>query len=468
MRSIFHALALSLVVALSLAAQSGVYQDKVYTGTVQDFSGAALKLPAGSAAASTRICGRIGEIYVRDSEPNDPYYCTAVGNPGTWAHAPGGTSSGLPDPGTNGVLLRTGTNTTGVVNGNATDCVKVNGTSGTCGTGSGASALGQLQDFGITFTSSTITMGANCVNTPCIAGFANTKIQNAASATSFTGTGNAAVVLMYLDDSGVRRLGVDGTNITGATLSNFVLASGVTDFPYGSFAIGSCTLVSNQVTSCADARNAFFRQTITVGAPLLLTPTANGPQISCPTCGSGPSGGVTVVNVPIQRAPARCTGGQASTLADWGGDNQSGSAQPSCQNGNQQWGVLVFPDPVANGETHAITDFVIPQNWTGTFNFSAMGVNFNGGNMRFKIEKQCFGVGSDPSTITWSLPEFATAVSNGSGTIVQISFTSLNLTGLGCGSGKHLKTRFARVTAASSEATNDFRMLDSAGELPHQ
>ncbi len=43
----------------------------------------------------------------------------------------------LADPGSNGVLLRTAAGTTGVVSGTATDCVYVNGTSGSCG-GSGS------------------------------------------------------------------------------------------------------------------------------------------------------------------------------------------------------------------------------------------------------------------------------------------------------------------------------------------
>jgi len=87
---------------------------------------------------------------------------SATGTPGattflrgdnTWA-VPAG-SGAFVDPGANGVVVRTALNTSSVVTGTSTNCVHVDGTSATCGSG-GAAAVADLTDLQCTLTSSTV------------------------------------------------------------------------------------------------------------------------------------------------------------------------------------------------------------------------------------------------------------------------------------------------------------------------
>jgi hypothetical protein len=103
-----------------------------------------------------------------------------------------------------------------------------------------------------------------------------------ASAQSLTGTGGTAPVFIYLSATGVLTFGVDGTVVTGASLGNLTLETGVTAFPSDAWPVAVCSASANTITTC-DNWQAPGRDLLTSGDGAVIVtfnPTTGKQELS--------------------------------------------------------------------------------------------------------------------------------------------------------------------------------------------
>ncbi len=169
-----------LVNCFLLYSQTTINGGRVFKGTL-DASGAASTLPhrTGLGSPSGRdSCAKAGETYLQidGAAGTNIWVCTALGTPGTWVS--GGGGGGLPEPGVNGIVSRTGSGQTAaraIMAGTGLLCVNGDGVFGnpTCSLDSTvASTHSQIQTLGPLVCNASISGGtATCTITPSPGGF---------------------------------------------------------------------------------------------------------------------------------------------------------------------------------------------------------------------------------------------------------------------------------------------------------
>ena len=137
--------------------------------------------------------------------------------------------------------------------------------------GDGIGGGGDLQDFTLASTSTMVSV--SCPTGACLYRIGEKVFffTTDSSATGLSGSGASGTVFFYINASGVRAFGHDGTVVTGATLSNLVGETGVTSFPADSFPLSQCSVNGNLFLSCTDLRAAFGRTIADPGPGILIT-----------------------------------------------------------------------------------------------------------------------------------------------------------------------------------------------------
>lgn len=236
------------------------------------------KLSAGSAAtlASGDLAAAARYLFVYDSALN-----AAAG--GFWRTPGEAAAAGLTDPGSNGVLTRTALNTTSVVSGSASDCVKVDGTSGACGSGGGVTPFtGDYHVFAIIPCSG---IASGSFNSGPI-GFA--LVSGSGSPPGSSCGAGAADVLM--NGWTITTGGSTGNDIAARAdgfQTNWLSTTKLWTVKY-SFSISSTASISfihGLATCCAQAPSSgvFVRYDTNLGDTNFLTCISNGGSTSCAT-----------------------------------------------------------------------------------------------------------------------------------------------------------------------------------------
>ena len=221
-----------LLCLLTLLAGGGFSQTRVDLNSQSksvDFSGATYTLPVRTGTSLPATC-RTGELYYKTSAPagQNLYGCTSTN---TWTLQSGGGSGG-------------GGGAVSSVAGKIGDVILQSS---------------DLADLKVKLSSGAITVGNGCSSaSPCVARFGS-KVYiytNQSSVSAIAGVGGAGpyTIFFYISPDGTRWLGVDGGNVTSATLSNIVQASGITNFPSTSYPLASCQVSGNTITQCTDVR----------------------------------------------------------------------------------------------------------------------------------------------------------------------------------------------------------------------
>jgi hypothetical protein len=221
-----------------------------------------LSFQTGS-GAPTAIAGTQGKDVYTDTVTGDMYWCIVTGNPATWLKISGSGTGGLPDPGGNGVVVRTASNTTthrSIVAGSSH--ISVTNPDGTAG--NPTIDLGSVSSANLTDTACAVTVGAtpamdttSCNGTPGeYVSFKLGPLAQNASPTFANGiAGREYAIQVYQGTSTAYTVTWPGNLIGGCavdpTLSSRTLLLGVMDSTGSNLLIQACAYIDQASTIIA-------------------------------------------------------------------------------------------------------------------------------------------------------------------------------------------------------------------------
>jgi hypothetical protein len=144
--------------------------------------------------------------------------------------------------------------------------------------------LGSMSMFqlpSVTMSSGSVLVGKNCLAATCSLRFGAAVYFYSTLSTAAlpVGSGGASTVFLYVRANGIRYLGVNGSAVTGATLSNLVLESGITSFPPEAFPLATCQAAGGAFTSCIEYRASGRDLLESADSSIVISNGGNGRQL---------------------------------------------------------------------------------------------------------------------------------------------------------------------------------------------
>lgn len=337
--------------------------------------------------------------------------------------------------------------------GNATDCIKVNGSSGACGTGSGggASVVTDLGDLKPTLATGVGTIAAGSYRIDD----GDYSLASSGTINSATGSGT---IYVYADYNSHLVVAGYGGSVTAVSVTGLTPVGGITTWPTGSVHIGRYTVSSNAITAVADDRTAFGRDsgggtsaptgiiTQDEGSPIgsgQLTVNFAGSGVTCTSNGTTTTctipGGAGVITQTEEISIGSCYyNGSNTTWVFTPTRLWFGTAAPSntCEGSNTLRHPMVSFINGAGVSQYAYFVFTLPKGYTGAIDlYMGISTTIPPGTAatQFDISTGCVTGAAWNADPSWGSSQPMPYTWNNSSTVRTISLTGVTIPS-GCNS----------------------------------